>query len=143
MKYSELSIELKQQIVDYYLEPHSEADTRRKFNINDERWIGRILSEFNIAKHDKILANKLAKSIKVKCPICSQNITPNNLNKHLVSHENKQKRVVKQKVTHDGLNCIYCGKECKNKNSLAQHECRCDKNPNKIFIDSAKLKHPA
>ena len=28
--------------------------------------------------------------------------------------------------------CKFCGKECKNKNSLAQHECRCKENPNRI-----------
>lgn len=28
--------------------------------------------------------------------------------------------------------CKYCGKECKNKNSLIQHEIRCKENPNKI-----------
>lgn len=27
--------------------------------------------------------------------------------------------------------CIYCGKLCKNKNSKAQHECRCKNNPNR------------
>lgn len=31
--------------------------------------------------------------------------------------------------------CQYCGKECKNKNSLVQHELRCKKNPNKINMD--------
>ena len=31
-------------------------------------------------------------------------------------------------------NCKYCNKECKNKNSLAQHEIRCRLNPNKIVI---------
>lgn len=30
------------------------------------------------------------------------------------------------------MNCRYCGKECKNNNSLSQHEIRCKKNPNKI-----------
>ena len=30
------------------------------------------------------------------------------------------------------MKCQYCGKECKNKNSLAQHEIRCSNNPNKI-----------
>ena len=29
-------------------------------------------------------------------------------------------------------NCKYCGKECKNKNSLIQHEIRCKLNPDKI-----------
>lgn len=28
--------------------------------------------------------------------------------------------------------CKYCSKECKNKNSLAQHEIRCKENPNRI-----------
>lgn len=28
--------------------------------------------------------------------------------------------------------CKYCGKECKNKNSLVQHEIRCKENPNRI-----------
>ena len=30
--------------------------------------------------------------------------------------------------------CKYCGKICKNKNSLAQHEIRCKENPNKIDL---------
>lgn len=33
--------------------------------------------------------------------------------------------------------CKYCDKECKNKNSLAQHEIRCKKNPNKINCDKS------
>jgi very-short-patch-repair endonuclease len=39
-------------------------------------------------------------------------------------------------------NCKYCGKECKNKNSLIQHEIRCKKNPNKLvspFVKYNKL----
>ncbi|MBQ8218451.1 MAG: hypothetical protein IJZ79_01615 [Bacilli bacterium] len=28
--------------------------------------------------------------------------------------------------------CKYCGKECKNRNSLAQHELRCPQNPNRL-----------
>lgn len=32
--------------------------------------------------------------------------------------------------------CKYCGKVCKNNNSLAQHEIRCKENPNKIKIVS-------
>lgn len=30
--------------------------------------------------------------------------------------------------------CQYCGKECKNLNSLKQHECRCKENPNRINV---------
>lgn len=36
----------------------------------------------------------------------------------------------------DNFICKYCGKICKNKNSLAQHEIRCKENPNKIKIVS-------
>lgn len=32
----------------------------------------------------------------------------------------------------DKFVCKYCGKECKNKKSLSQHEIRCKENPNKI-----------
>jgi hypothetical protein len=34
------------------------------------------------------------------------------------------------------MNCQYCEKECKNKNSLAQHEIRCKFNSNKIEVKS-------
>lgn len=34
------------------------------------------------------------------------------------------------------LKCKYCGRVCKNKNSLAQHEIRCKENPNRIKIKS-------
>jgi hypothetical protein len=34
------------------------------------------------------------------------------------------------------MNCNYCGKECKNLNSLKQHEIRCSKNPNRIRCDT-------
>lgn len=39
------------------------------------------------------------------------------------------------------LKCKYCGKECKNKNSLAQHEIRCKLNPNKIDLSYIKIGH--
>ena len=36
--------------------------------------------------------------------------------------------------------CKYCGKICKNKNSLAQHEVRCKENPNRILTVFSNLK---
>lgn len=36
----------------------------------------------------------------------------------------------------DEFICKYCGKICKNKNSLIQHEIRCKENPNKINVVS-------
>lgn len=71
------------------------------------------------------------------CSICNKLIANCNIRKHLIWHDNHtQPHKPHQSVQHDGLNCIYCGKLCKNKNSLAQHECRCKQNPNKIIISS-------
>ena len=41
------------------------------------------------------------------------------------------------------MKCKYCNKECKNKNSLAQHECRCKDNPNRIVINGNRQSHRA
>ncbi len=37
--------------------------------------------------------------------------------------------------------CKYCGRECKNLNSLRQHECRCKENPNRIDMSYIKPGH--
>lgn len=37
--------------------------------------------------------------------------------------------------------CQYCGRECKNLNSLRQHEIRCKKNPNRIDLSYIKPGH--
>ena len=70
------------------------------------------------------------------CPICGKEISNCNYERHLISHQNNpeyhNKLQTRQSIDHNDLYCKYCGKLCKNKNSLAQHECRCDKNPNKI-----------
>lgn len=41
----------------------------------------------------------------------------------------------------DNFICKYCGKICKNKNSLAQHEIRCKQNPNKLNIKSNLIEY--
>ena len=70
------------------------------------------------------------------CPICGKEISNCNYERHLISHQKNpeyhNKLQTRQSIDHNDLYCKYCGKLCKNKNSLAQHECRCDKNPNKI-----------
>lgn len=70
------------------------------------------------------------------CPVCGKEISNCNYERHLISHKNNpkyhNKLQTRQSIDHDDLYCKYCGKLCKNKNSLAQHECRCDKNPNRI-----------
>ena len=78
---------------------------------------------------------------KVECPICGRKITRINITKHIRSHETHpdyQERLLKERhLDHDDLFCKYCGKECKNKNSLIQHEIRCKCNPDKIKVVSA------
>jgi len=68
---------------------------------------------------------------KIVCPHCGQEISKSKFTKHLRRHKNRpgsfKENVVH--VTHEGLNCQYCGKLCKSKNSLAQHEIRCKQNP--------------
>lgn len=62
-------------------------------------------------------------------------ISPNNIAKHLNRHKNNPDsflgREGKYKLNHDGLICQFCGKECKNRNSLCNHERLCKENPDR------------
>ncbi len=69
------------------------------------------------------------------CSHCGKSIANCSLQRHLNSHEtgNFDKPAYKYAtLDHDDLFCKYCQKECKNKNSLIQHEIRCPKNPDKL-----------
>lgn len=72
---------------------------------------------------------------KIKCELCGREITRINYTKHLRRHETHPESFKsangKYKLNHDGLICQYCGKECKNRNSLCNHERQCNKNPYK------------
>lgn len=76
-----------------------------------------------------------------KCPNCGKEITSACFNRHLkacVDPNSKLNQKINKDVyvvNHDGLNCVYCNKECKNKNSLVQHEIRCKLNPNRYAYD--------
>lgn len=79
----------------------------------------------------------MRKVSKTKCPCCGKEISNSNIKKHLLSHElNPDYHKPHRYDAREDLKCIYCGKECKNKNSLAQHECRCKHNPNAIIVKS-------
>ena len=75
------------------------------------------------------------------CPICARQMSNANYSKHVKAHD-KPSRYCKS-VDHDGLNCKYCGKLCKHKNSLAQHEIRCRNNPDKLAVPEKLLTSPA
>lgn len=74
------------------------------------------------------------KRTRIKCPLCGKKISKFNISKHIRSHKNgnydKHKNMYH--LDHDDLFCKFCGREYKNKNSLAQHEVRCKDNPTGI-----------
>lgn len=77
---------------------------------------------------------------KQPCPYCGELIGINNIKRHIKKCDGTLTSSIKQRnkkdseiyvVTHEGLNCIFCDKLCKNLNSLTQHELRCPHNPNR------------
>ena len=76
---------------------------------------------------------------RIICELCSVEISASNYNKHLKRHKNHPETFKENayRVDHDDLFCKFCKKECKNKNSLTQHEIRCKENPCRInvFVD--------
>lgn len=77
---------------------------------------------------------------KTKCTICGKLISNNNLEKHLKSHEANPKYQAwlskSYKLDHNDLFCKFCGKQCKNRNSLVQHEIRCKENPTRLICNN-------
>lgn len=71
--------------------------------------------------------------VKVKCDLCGQEISKSNISKHMRRHKNHPEsfKDYSYALTHDGLSCQFCGKECKNRNSLCNHERLCKENPNR------------
>ena len=69
---------------------------------------------------------------KVKCPDCGQEISKSNFLRHQKRHIEHPESFKEPKyiLDHDGLDCKFCGKTCKNRNSLCNHERLCKKNPN-------------
>lgn len=81
---------------------------------------------------------------KVECPICGQMISLSNVSKHERRHKNHpetfRENVGKYKLNHDGLICQFCGRECKNRNSLCNHERLCKLNPDRQLIHHKPIK---
>lgn len=66
---------------------------------------------------------------KVKCSKCGREISKSNLARHEAACSGEAK--ISYALAHEGLICQFCGKECKNKNSLCNHERMCAANPNR------------
>ena len=71
--------------------------------------------------------------LKVICPDCGQEISKSNFTKHQRRHKDHPETFVSAtySLNHEGLDCQFCGKTCKNRNSLCNHERLCKENPNK------------
>lgn len=67
----------------------------------------------------------------VKCTYCEREISKSNITKHEQACIKKTFSKGYYKLNHDDLICQFCGKECKNKNSLCNHERLCKNNPNR------------
>ena len=77
---------------------------------------------------DKVERGEYREHKKVACSICGKPFDVANIKRHENSCS-AAKVATSRRLTHDGLNCEFCSKLCKNKNSLAQHELRCKHNP--------------
>lgn len=84
------------------------------------------------------------KRTKVKCLICGQEISKSNYSKHMRRHRDHPEsfEVPRYRILHAGLTCQYCGKECKNSNSLMNHERLCKKNPGRQKTPTEKRDAP-
>ena len=67
---------------------------------------------------------------KKQCPICGNMIDSSNFQRHVNSCTGNIKTFYT--LDHEGLECKFCGKVCKSRNALAQHELRCGSNPDRI-----------
>lgn len=74
---------------------------------------------------------------KVACKNCGRLIDVACIKRHEKACINgyKNDKINSYHLDHDDLYCKFCEKECKNKNSLAQHELRCKYNPNRKDAD--------
>ena len=82
--------------------------------------------------------------MKKICPHCQQEIRPCNFERHVNSHIiGTFKLGTGYHLDHEGLNCKFCQKLCKNTNALRQHEIRCKQNPSAIEVVSNFIKYNA
>ena len=65
---------------------------------------------------------------KVICQYCGRKISKTNIRKHETSCV-KRASLPNYFPADGSLNCIFCGKTCKNKNSLVNHSRLCRANP--------------
>ena len=73
------------------------------------------------------------KRTKLPCPECGKEISKSNLRKHIKAHLD-EKPLKYYQVVSDNLECMFCGKLCKNKNSAVNHQRTCRFNKDRLPI---------
>lgn len=84
------------------------------------------------------------KRTTIICPNCGQEISKSNFTKHQHRHIEHPESFCtpKYRVNHEGLNCQFCEKLCKNNNSLRNHERLCKLNPERQLTTYEKGINP-
>ena len=87
------------------------------------------------------ITHKYTTHHKKECQYCHKLFDVANIARHEIACKNpnsqlNQKKDKAIKYNNANLTCTYCGKQCKNNNSLVQHEIRCKSNPNRKDYDN-------
>lgn len=102
-----------------------------KYKINNQSSEDKVQLTSHSKNHD-------ATSKKVTCPFCNDLFAKCGIKSHMLHCKQNPSRIVSKNEQYkleaakwffDPQECQHCGKECKNKNSLINHERVCKKNP--------------
>ena len=82
----------------------------------------------------KYCGKEFENRFKLNGHICWCKNNPNAKGKSNFNSKSGKEKRKSLNENRDDLFCQYCGKQCKNLNSLKQHEVRCKQNPNRILV---------
>lgn len=75
----------------------------------------------------------------LKCKYCNRTISVPNLPRHIEVCATSSTTYIPYRLDHDDLFCKFCGRESKTRNSLIQHEIRCNNNPDRLVINYIRI----
>ena len=76
---------------------------------------------------------------KTFCEKCNKWVSNSNWKKHELAHQKHPERFEVEYHRHNSdFTCMFCGKQCKNSNSVLNHQNYCKQNPNRILTTFEK-----
>lgn len=76
---------------------------------------------------------------KTFCEKCNKWVSNSNWKKHELAHQEHPERFEAEYHQHNSdFTCMFCGKQCKNSNSVLNHQNYCKQNPNRILTTFEK-----